>query len=125
MQVPGKPIVYPVPWDSNKQKKAFFASGGFGHGIPTVRTDRYISGWKVVQNTLQSYTVINSVRSAKYIGGLLSGLGQSRIHAGRWPLFRDAIDAVVYLLPKAVVENLRKFVARGVQGWASEDSETE
>jgi hypothetical protein len=28
------PVVYPIEWASERQRAAFFATNGFGHGIP-------------------------------------------------------------------------------------------
>lgn len=44
--VPGPPV-YPLRWKSQKQRKAFFASNGFGKGIPTRRTYAELRGWRV------------------------------------------------------------------------------
>ena len=38
---PGNPYV----WQSEKQRKAFFATDGFGHGIPTERTHEGVNSW--------------------------------------------------------------------------------
>jgi hypothetical protein len=112
MKKAGKKIKYPVNWHSLKQMLAFFASDGFGRGIPTVRTNRYINGWQV-QRASAGYTVLhNKTKGARYIGGLADGSGQSKIHKGRWPLFRDVADLVISKLPKLVVKNLREFVPR-------------
>lgn len=125
MKVPGEPPVYPLEWDSDQQRADFMASNGFGGGIPYTRTDRYIEGWEVVKSSLRGYTVINRVPYAKAVGGLLDGSGQSKMHAFRWPRFRDAVDTVAAALPEAVASHLRKFIARGLEGWTGEDSETE
>lgn len=42
--VPGKPQ-YPIRWKSEKQRRAFFASDGFGGGVPTVRKNVIIKAW--------------------------------------------------------------------------------
>jgi hypothetical protein len=47
MQVPGKRIRYPIDWDSVRQMIAFFASNGFGKGIPYRRSNRYKDGWRL------------------------------------------------------------------------------
>jgi len=111
MQVPGTKSVYPVHWDSPLQRRAFFASNGFGQGIPTVRSNSYIKGWKVERSD-SGYTVKNDQPRAKFIGGLASGAGQSQIHVGRWRLLRDQAELVVKNLPKLVVENLRDFIKK-------------
>lgn len=82
MAVEGKPIRYPVEWDSERQRRAFFATNGFGHGIPYRRTNRYRLGWK---EEMQPYGVaLHNESPAGAIGGIPSGW-QSRIHRGRWP----------------------------------------
>lgn len=41
---PGPPQ-YPIRWASARQRRAFFATNGFGGGIPHRRTNKIISGW--------------------------------------------------------------------------------
>lgn len=45
--IPNKPR-YPIRWTSERQRRAFFASKGFGRGIPTRRTGRIARDWEVV-----------------------------------------------------------------------------
>lgn len=45
--IPGAPV-YPIRWKSQKQRRAFFASNGFGRGIPSVRNYNLVKGWRVV-----------------------------------------------------------------------------
>lgn len=45
-RVPGPPV-YPIRWKSQRQRKAFFASRGFGRGIPTRRNYELLRGWHV------------------------------------------------------------------------------
>lgn len=45
--IPGAPV-HPIRWKSARQRKAFFASDGFGKGIPTQRTYKLLQGWHVV-----------------------------------------------------------------------------
>lgn len=120
MKKVGKKPTYPIQWDSEKQRKAFFATKGtFIRGydgpskIPTKRTGEYVRAWKVIP-VLKSpadvgYDVGNPLSHAKYIGGTVrSTRRQSRIHRGRWPLFKEAIDAVVKRLPKSVKRSLQQ-----------------
>lgn len=95
LQQPGDPITYPVHWDSERQRRAFFATDGFGRGIPTKRTGAYQEGWHVTKTgsgTARAYTVSNPVKYARYVGGAAYGK-QSNIHAGRWKVARDIIRA--------------------------------
>jgi hypothetical protein len=106
MQVEGKPPTYPIQWDSDKQRRAFFATNGFGGGIPHVRKGAYIAGWK--QQTIRGgYQVANKLRYAGYIAGDLQGMRQSRIHKGRWAIFRRVVDRALKLAPKQVVSELK------------------
>lgn len=40
-------VKYPIEWTSEKQRRAFFATDGFGRGIPTQRTHALARGWRV------------------------------------------------------------------------------
>lgn len=41
------PVVYPIQWKSEKQRRAFFATKGFGKGIPYHRTYGWAKTWHV------------------------------------------------------------------------------
>lgn len=61
-------VVYPIEWKTEKQRKAFFATDGFGRGIPTRRTGKVSSGWKVEfrDNVIKLY---NRVPYARFVYG--------------------------------------------------------
>lgn len=126
MKVPGEKPTYPIQWDTKKQRKAFFATKGtFIRGyagpsrIPTKRTNAYIKGWKIFK-TADGYDLGNPLAHSRYIGGTSrSKKRQSRIHRGRWQLFKDAIDNTVKKLPKAVKTAL-KITARQ-EGFRTKD----
>lgn len=42
------PVRRPIQWASERQRRAFFASNGFGRGIPTRRTQRLVNAWRLV-----------------------------------------------------------------------------
>ena len=88
---PGSRPTYPINWDSEKQRRAFFATGGFGGGIPYVRTGRYENAWHIVRNA-SGYTLENPSDASIYISGDENARGQSRIHQGRWPLWALLVD---------------------------------
>jgi len=100
---------YPINWDSLMQARMFMITGGFGEGIPHVRSGRRTK-WKVVP-VENGYRLVNSNPRAVHIYGNAYGLGQSNIHAGRWPLFRDVMDARLSRLPQKV-EDAITMVAR-------------
>ncbi len=41
-------VVYPIQWKSKRQQRAFFATNGFGSGIPYKRTHRLSQGYRVI-----------------------------------------------------------------------------
>jgi hypothetical protein len=101
----GKKVNYPVKWDNPKQRRAYFATDGFGKGIPYTRTGGYQQAWKVVQKE-NGFSLRNAKPQAKYIGGTSYGLGQSRIHQGRWRLLRDTVDEELDKLTEEVRDSL-------------------
>lgn len=40
-------VKYPIQWTSEKQRRAFFATDGFGRGIGAPRTHALSNGWRV------------------------------------------------------------------------------
>lgn len=69
--VPGRPV-YPIRWKSLRQRRAYFASGGFGRGIPTRRTYKLLQGWKVVyQQTATGgmVTLSNPIPYMRFVQG--------------------------------------------------------
>lgn len=71
-QYPGA-VKYPIRWTSEKQRKAFFASNGFGRGIPTQRTNALKDGWKLVNDTTGDTArlmVLNTQDYERYVTGV-------------------------------------------------------
>ena len=106
LKQPGSPISYPVHWDSDKQRVAFFASGGFGRGIPTVRSGETNGAWTLTSLS-NGYEIDNQSSGSLFVYGDLFGRGQSLIHKDRWPLFKDVVDDEVGNLPDDVGAELR------------------
>lgn len=68
---PGSPK-YPIQWSSDRQRKAYFASNGFGGGIPYQRTGKLVRAWKVEFVHSDGGLAIvaeNPVASARYVIG--------------------------------------------------------
>jgi len=105
MRGQGKKSRSPVKWDSDKQRRAYFATDGFGRGIPTRRSGAYVRAWQIVQRE-NGFSLTNRKPQAKYIGGTAYGLGQSRIHQGRWKLLRDATEEEIKKLPQEMQDAL-------------------
>lgn len=45
-ETPGPPQ-YPIRWKTERQRRAFFATDGFGRGIPTERSGALQAGWEI------------------------------------------------------------------------------
>jgi hypothetical protein len=112
MMVEGKPVTHPVQWDSERQRRAFFATGGFGKGIPYRRQNRYRFGW---QDQMEPFGAsLHNESPAGAIGGLASGW-QSRIHRGRWPYLLDVLFDELSKVPAEVSKRLKYTVLSGKQ----------
>ena len=68
---PAKPH-YPIVWQSERQRRAFFATNGFGRGIPTERSGKLQAEWKVRQRTTStggSISFDNDTSYSPYVQG--------------------------------------------------------
>lgn len=69
---PGKPK-YPIRWTSERQRRAFFATKGFGRGIPTVRSHALVKGWRAefdATNDGGLFSFINRVNYEQFVTGI-------------------------------------------------------
>ncbi len=55
-------------WNSDKQRKAFFATNGFGGGIPSKRTGQMKEGWRTSVDPYRT-TIYNRVRHSQFVVG--------------------------------------------------------
>jgi hypothetical protein len=42
------PAAHPIIWTSERQRRAYFASGGFGGGIPSTRKHALVNAWRLI-----------------------------------------------------------------------------
>ena len=72
MKEPG-PVVYPIEWTSDKQRRAFFATDGFGAGIPYQRTHDLAAAWDITFDASDAgfgtVTVENPSDAAEFVYG--------------------------------------------------------
>ncbi len=85
----------PYQWDSDKQRRAYFATNGFGGGIPYQRTQTLANGWKTEGSGINQI-VVNEVPYAAYV----KDFQQSRGHMyDGWDIIQtdllDRIDRIV------------------------------
>lgn len=112
---PGERPTYPINWASEKQRRAFFATDGFGRGIPTPRTDGLVNSWqKAIQlgltglATIQGKLFTNSI-AARFV---LDENSQSPIFRGFWktaqPQWQERTETANQRFGKAVVDGMAK-----------------
>lgn len=77
----------PYQWTSEKQRKAFFATDGFGRGIPTVRTHDGVNSWTVTKKD-SNWTQVKIEGGNKFV----QGEQQQRGHAADgWRKYADIV----------------------------------
>lgn len=95
------PVKYPIEWASEKQRKAFFATKGFGKGIPVPRTGGISRAWFVEPDVQQnlgtaSITIGNTDPAAEFVYGYLFArpgrIQQPYHHNTGWLLVEPTID---------------------------------
>lgn len=109
MAQPGKPRnpSEKVDWDSIAQKRGYFASGGFGAGIPYTPTHKYELSWQAERTSFGA--IAHAPHPAGAIGGIPSGW-QSRIHRGRRPHLLTVLFEELARIPQEISN---KFSVRG------------
>ena len=97
------PVKHPIKWTSDRQRRAFFASNGFGRGIPTQRTGR-VRSWVAVIERTRGGTItarlVNPVSYARFVYGDLNFKSravalkpQQQFHRNTgWPLAQPVVD---------------------------------
>ena len=106
MQEPGKPVTYPINWDSPKQRRYVMWLLRSTNNLPYKRTGRYNDAWKIVP-ARGGYKVINKWKGSPYVAGKIDGTGQSKIHKGRWHKLSTAVRAAVKALPKKIMTEIK------------------
>jgi hypothetical protein len=118
-KAPG-PAHYPIQWTSEKQRKAFFATDGFGSGIPYQRTDGMIHDWHVRVDRNRGFTsllVMNDNPAARYVYGDEHGLHQQRFHLNTgWPTYVQELQAISLTVNDRIDERLPNVLAEAFLG---------
>jgi hypothetical protein len=72
LHTPAGPVVYPIRWKSERQRRAYFATNGFGRGIPSVRTNRLVNTWTdqiLIQGGVLTVSAQNGVPYREFVTG--------------------------------------------------------
>ena len=81
-------------------------------GQTYTRTFKLKRGWKIQTAGPTGYTISNRARFrgrsyVKYVVGSATGTMQAWMHKGRWPLFRNVVDAEGAKLPFEIARHIR------------------
>ena len=105
LRTPAPRPSYPIQWDSEKQRRFVLAMLGADDNLPYHRTDALPRAWEI-ENTGNGYQIYNSQDAAVYVYGDYSGSRQSRIHAGRQPVFQEVAEREIEDLPADIEQNI-------------------
>ena len=98
----------PYQWQSEKQRRAYFATNGFGKGIPYSRTNQLKSGWKLVDYGVKAQ-VTNDVPYA----GFVMDADQQRGHrADKWRLVSEVIASNIAGMFQSIEYVLQRWIDR-------------
>lgn len=113
MSKPGEPSTSPVKWDSERQRRAYYATNGFGGGIPYRRTGDYENSFKIepLPNGVRFYSDSSAL---PFVGGSPFGLVRSGIHKGRWQLLQPVIEEGFSRLKEAHVKATKIAIQEGL-----------
>ena len=78
----------PYQWQTERQRRAYFASNGFGKVIPYQRTGDLANGWEQINSGVES-RVVNEVPYATYV---MDELQQRGHRADGWRLVSQIIS---------------------------------
>lgn len=109
LSIPAGTVRYPIQWASEAQRRAFFATKGFGRGIPARRTGATLKAWKYSIKRDQSgftFSIFNTKPWAKYLFG---SLAQNERSAARFqqPMHRNTGYPLASPIVKSRVDMLR------------------
>lgn len=102
------PAKKPIQWTSEKQRRAFFATDGFGHGIPYRRRRPGIEAeWQVslyVDSGGATVSIINPNPAAPFV----YGRWKQQFHTNTgWPDARPIIDEIAaFTRPEVVTDQI-------------------
>lgn len=99
----GKPVRYPIDWDSPKQQRFVMRLLRLRGEIPYRRTQRTRLGWQEERTPLGAN--LRGKHPAGAVFGIPSGW-QSRIHRGRWPHLLTVLFEELAKLPDRISQKL-------------------
>jgi hypothetical protein len=116
LQADPGPVKYPIQWTTEKQRRAFFATNGFGQGIPTVRTGAIQEAWDmemIHDPGAFRILIVNRNPKAKWLYGGLSLRSnprfQQQMHKNTgWEAAAPVIDIYLDAMRTEFVDRMRQ-----------------
>lgn len=100
---PGK-VKRPLEWQSQKQRRAFFATNGFGRGFGARRTGRLRSGWQVKLRYDTNEGLLKLTNDAPY-AWYVQGSAQQNFHRNTgWTRVDRLIDSAQKQFVEQVID---------------------
>jgi hypothetical protein len=101
-------------WESEKQRRAYFKTDGFGRGIPTKRTHKLSQGWRVnvlTEGDGVAIRVHNLMGYTEFVVGRLRARGRDRMQRmhiqGGWRRVAPIIDTWGDLLIEQTIADVQ------------------
>lgn len=102
-------VKYPYDWQTHKQRAAYFATDGFGRGIPTRRTGAEQRGWDVKVGEGSTILVENDREYSSYVQGADQQSGH--VQTG-WENVDDVLPEYVPRYENAMIDGWFRVVDR-------------
>jgi hypothetical protein len=97
-------VRYPIQWASDKQRRAYFATNGFGGGIPYRRTRNLQKSWVFAIDDYPGGAEISIGNTADYARYVI-GAEQQPFHSNTgWPRIDDEAAALTNELTDDVID---------------------
>lgn len=114
-QYPG-PVKKPIRWTSKKQRRAYFATKGFGKGIPYRRTGGLANDWRVVRTGNQYESTLTFSNANPYLPYVI-GRWQQGFHKNTgWRPLKLTQDAVRQKVRRRITRLMVLTVAEATRG---------
>lgn len=98
------PDDYPRRWKSERQRRAYFATNGFGGGIPYRRTGALEKAWKITLKT-QSATGVLAIENDNKAAEFVQGDRAQPMHLDSgWPQAANVVSKYDALLTDVLID---------------------
>lgn len=110
------PVKLSIQWTSEKQRRAFFATNGFGSGIPYQRSGRLAASWQVIsfedRGAFKMF-IANAAPMSKFVYGSLGRVQgktpRQQFHANTgWIAAKPIVDEEIAAFVLAFNENFKQ-----------------